>query len=133
MLASRTKSELEKTAESIKKQFSVKISSYRTDIRSENEVASLIQKTIAEFGKIDILVNNAGIASRTLLWETPEEEWDEMIDVNLKGTFNWCKAGVPHMIRAKNGKIFNMSALAGVSGLPPAMRNTVLPRQVSLA
>ncbi|MEE9571670.1 MAG: SDR family oxidoreductase [Candidatus Neomarinimicrobiota bacterium] len=119
MLASRTKSELEKTAESIKKQFSVKISSYRTDIGSENEVASLIQKTIAEFGKIDILVNNAAIVGPTgEISQINGQEFFNTLKNNIGGTVFCTKAVIPHMKSQKQGCIINLSGGGGLYPLP---------------
>ncbi|MCK4904571.1 MAG: SDR family oxidoreductase, partial [Candidatus Marinimicrobia bacterium] len=119
MLASRTKSELEKTAASIKKQFSVKISSYPTDIGYENEVASLIQKTIAEFGKIDILINNAAIVGPTgEISQINGQEFFNTLKNNVGGTVYCTKAVIPHMKSQKQGCIINLSGGGGLYPLP---------------
>ncbi len=119
MLASRTKSELEKTAESIKKKFAVKISSYRTDIGYENEVASLIQKTIAKFGKIDILVNNAAIVGPTgEISHINGQEFFNTLKNNIGGTVFCTKAVIPHMKSQKQGCIINLSGGGGLYPLP---------------
>jgi NAD(P)-dependent dehydrogenase (short-subunit alcohol dehydrogenase family) len=119
MLASRTKSELEKTAESIKKQFSVNISSYQTDIGNENEVTSLIQKTIAEFGKIDILVNNAAIVGPTgEISQINGQEFFNTLKNNIGGTVFCTKAVIPHMKSQKQGCIINLSGGGGLYPLP---------------
>ncbi len=119
MLASRTKSELEKTAESIKMKFTVKISSYRTDIGYENEVASLIQKTIAKFGKIDILVNNAAIVGPTgEISHINGQEFFNTLKNNIGGTVFCTKAVIPHMKAQKQGCIINLSGGGGLYPLP---------------
>jgi NAD(P)-dependent dehydrogenase (short-subunit alcohol dehydrogenase family) len=119
MLASRTKSELEKTAESIKKKFAVKISSYRTDIGYENEVASLIQKTIAKFGKIDILVNNAAIVGPTgEISHINGQEFFNTLKNNIGGTVFCTKAVIPYMKSQKQGCIINLSGGGGLYPLP---------------
>jgi NAD(P)-dependent dehydrogenase (short-subunit alcohol dehydrogenase family) len=119
MLASRTKSELEKTAESIKKKFAVKISSYRTDIGYENEVASLIQKTIAKFGKIDILVNNAAIVGPTgEISHINGQEFFNTLKNNIGGTVFCTKAVIPYMKLQKQGCIINLSGGGGLYPLP---------------
>ncbi len=119
MLASRTKSELEKTAESIKKQFSVNISSYQTDIGNENEVASMVQKTIAEFGKIDILINNAAIVGPTgEISQINGREFFNTLKNNIGGTVFCTKAVIPHMKSQKRGCIINLSGGGGLYPLP---------------
>ena len=119
ILASRTKSELAKTAEAIKKKFSVNIRSYQTDIGYENEVASLIQKTITEFGKIDILVNNAAIIGP--MGEISKINGQEFFDTlknNIGGTVFCTKAVLPHMKSQKQGCIINLSGGGGLYPMP---------------
>ncbi len=90
----------------------------RCDIRSENEVVALVNRTIAEFGHIDILVNNAGVGYTALTWETPTEVWEEIMALNLRGTFLCSKYAVPHMIRQKSGRIINISSALGKQAAP---------------
>ncbi len=92
----------------------------QADVSNYNEVNDMIDRTIDNFGKVDILVNNAGVASTTPIWDVMEEEFDKTISINLKGVFNCCKAVIKHMMDRRYGKIINISALAGVSGLLPA-------------
>ncbi len=92
----------------------------KANVSNYSEVEDMIQRTIDNFGEIDILVNNAGISNRTPIWDVSEEEFDKTISINLKGTFNCCKAVINHMRKQKSGKIINISALAGTSGLLPA-------------
>ncbi len=76
----------------------------------------LVKKAIEKFGKIDVLVNNAGITKDNLLMRMKEEEFDSVIEVNLKGTFNMTKNVVPYMMKKRYGKIVNISSVVGVSG-----------------
>ena len=78
----------------------------------------LADAVIEEFGTIDILVNNAGITKDNLLMRMSEEDWDAVIDVNLKSTFNLTKAVMRPMLKARAGSIINMSSVVGVSGNP---------------
>lgn len=86
------------------------------DISSFNEGKKLIDETVKAFGTIDILINNAGITKDGLIMRMKEEQFDEVLDINLKGVFNTCKSAVFHMIKQKNGKIINISSIVGVIG-----------------
>ena len=90
----------------------------KCDISKANEVEKLVKTVIDEFGKIDILVNNAGVVSVTPFILLTEEQWDFVMDVNLKGTFLCCKYVVPHMIEQKGGKIVNIGSVNGREGMP---------------
>ncbi|WCK56027.1 SDR family oxidoreductase [Aneurinibacillus sp. Ricciae_BoGa-3] len=83
------------------------------DITRSSEVQALITRVIEEKGKIDILINNAGIGHFGAIHELEEQQWDEMMAVNLKGTFLTTKYTVPHLIRRKSGHIINISSVAG--------------------
>jgi NAD(P)-dependent dehydrogenase (short-subunit alcohol dehydrogenase family) len=85
------------------------------DVTSEEDVRDVISKTIQKFGKIDVFVNNAGIGLRKLLWETRVEEFEEIMDVNVKGVFLYMKNIIPKM---KEGLIINISSGAGKTGIP---------------
>lgn len=88
----------------------------KTDVTSLEECEMMVKKAIEQFEKIDVLVNNAGITKDNLLMRMKEEEFDRVIDVNLKGTFNVTKSVIPYMIKKKAGKIVNISSVVGVSG-----------------
>jgi 3-oxoacyl-[acyl-carrier protein] reductase len=81
-----------------------------------SEVDAMVHQVVSHFGRIDILVNNAGITRDTLLMRMKEEDWDAVIDVNLKGTFNCCKSVVKFMIKQKYGKIVNVASVVGLMG-----------------
>ncbi|MCK4993976.1 MAG: 3-oxoacyl-[acyl-carrier-protein] reductase [Candidatus Omnitrophica bacterium] len=75
-----------------------------------------VNKIIDKFKKIDILINNAGITRDGLLLRMKEEDWDSVIAVNLKGTFNWTKVAIKFMLKQKSGRIVNVASIIGVMG-----------------
>ncbi len=79
---------------------------------------AMVKACIEAFGKIDIMVNNAGITRDTVLLRMKEEQWDQVIAVNVKGTFNCTKAAIRPMFRAKSGRIINISSVTGAMGNP---------------
>jgi 3-oxoacyl-[acyl-carrier protein] reductase len=83
-----------------------------SDVTKKDMVLELVNRTISEYGKIDILINNAGINSDSLVVNMEEEQWDKVINVNLKGAFNCSKAVAPHMIKQKKGKIVNIASVS---------------------
>jgi len=88
----------------------------KVDVASRSEAQNMVETAIKEFGKLDILVNNAGIArSRTLL-KLQEKDWDEVLNVNVKGVFNCIQAVANHMIERRYGKIVNISSIYGRTG-----------------
>ena len=93
-----------------------KVKGYRSDASKFNEAEELITNIIADFGALDIIVNNAGITKDGLLMRMSEENWDDVINVNLKSVFNVCKAASKVMMKARKGSIINMSSVVGVQG-----------------
>lgn len=93
-----------------------KVKGYRSDASKFAEAEQLINDIVAEFGAIDIIVNNAGITKDGLLMRMSEENWDDVINVNLKSVFNVCKAACKVMMKARKGSIINMSSVVGVQG-----------------
>ena len=91
---------------------------YACDVSSYDDVQALVAAVLADFGKIDILVNNAGITRDDLLMRMSEEEWDRVLAVNLKGSFNTCKAVMRPMMKARFGRIINISSVVGLCGNP---------------
>lgn len=89
---------------------------YKCDVSDYNAVEQMVKDIIAEYGKIDCLVNNAGITKDTLLLRMTEEDFDKVIDINLKGAFNCLKHVSKYMIKARSGKIISLSSVVGVSG-----------------
>ena len=78
----------------------------------------VVQQIAADFGRIDILVNNAGITRDTLLMRMTEQQWDDVLDVNLKSVFNFTHAVTPVMVRQRSGSILSMSSIVGLNGNP---------------
>ena len=85
-------------------------------VSSPEDVERMVQETVERFGKIDILVNNAGITRDNLLVRMSEDDWDAVLDTNLKGTFNCTKAVAKHMMRQRSGKIVNVASVMGIMG-----------------
>jgi len=81
------------------------------DMRDRDSLAAAVGSAVTRYGRIDILVNNAGIYPRRKFTEITEEQWDEMQDINLKGTFRMTQLTVPHMIHQGGGKIVNISSV----------------------
>lgn len=90
----------------------------KADISKADEAKNLVDKAIEELGKVDLLINNAGITRDNLLLRMSEEDFDAVIDVNLKGVFNVTKAALRPMLKTKNASIVNISSIVGISGNP---------------
>jgi len=88
----------------------------QADSRNYSEVKKLADDTVKSLGSIDVLVNNAGIVKEALLLKTSEDDFDEAVSVNLKGSFNFTRAVARHMIRQKKGHIINIGSIAGIKG-----------------
>lgn len=86
------------------------------NVADAKEVEAMVQEVVKHFGRIDILVNNAGITKDNLLMRMKEEDWDAVININLKGTFNCCKSVVKLMMKQKYGKIVNVASVVGLMG-----------------
>lgn len=89
---------------------------FKSDAGKFDQAQSLVDEVVAQFGTIDVLINNAGITRDTLLMRMTEEQWDEVINTNLKSAFNLTKAIQRPMLKARKGSIINMSSVVGVSG-----------------
>lgn len=94
--------------------------SIRTDVTQNEQVEKMMERVLDEFGHIDVLVNNAGIFSMFPVEEITEEEWDRMMMVNVKGVFLCCRAVIKPMVKQSQGKIINISSVAGKIGVPLA-------------
>lgn len=94
----------------------VKAAAFSANVAKPEDAADTIKAVIEEFGQIDILINNAGITRDTLMMRMSEADWDAVIDVNLKGTFNFIKAAMRPMMKNRYGKIVNVSSVVGRMG-----------------
>ncbi len=86
------------------------------DVTDKSQTRNLVEQTLDRFGKIDVLVNNAGITRDNLFLRMDEDEWDSVLAVNLKGTYNCCKAVVKVMMKQRAGKIINIASVVGMMG-----------------
>lgn len=96
--------------------FGIKAKGYRSDASKFAEAENLINNVLADFGTLDVLVNNAGITKDGLLMRMTEEQWDTVIEVNLKSVFNLTKAAIKPMMKAKAGSIINLTSVVGIRG-----------------
>lgn len=96
--------------------FGIKAKGYKSDAGDFKAADQLVNDVVTEFGTIDVLVNNAGITRDTLLMRMSEQQWDEVINANLKSVFNLTKAVQRPMLKARSGSIINMSSVVGVKG-----------------
>lgn len=87
-----------------------------TDVSDPAAVARAVDEAVETFGGLDILVNNAGVFKQYMIHETPIDEWDHMLGVNLRGTFLCCRAAIPYLRESDSGKIINLSSVSGLQG-----------------
>ncbi|MBI4531084.1 MAG: 3-oxoacyl-[acyl-carrier-protein] reductase [Candidatus Latescibacteria bacterium] len=92
--------------------------SLQVDISNADQVDGLIQQTLEMFGRLDILINNAGVVCDALIVRMKDEEWDRVLDVNLKGAFHTIRAASRPMIKARYGRIINVTSVVGLIGNP---------------
>lgn len=89
---------------------------FKADVSKKDEVGAMIDAAVLRFGKIDVLVNNAGISQQKLFTDIGEDEWDQMMNVHVKGTYNCSQAVLLDMLKRKEGKIINISSIWGMVG-----------------
>lgn len=107
--------ELKSTVKEIEKH-NVKCLPVQGDVSNFEDCEKFVKEIIEKFGKIDVLVNNAGITKDTLLMRMKKEDFENVIDINLVGTFNVTKNVISHMMKARSGRIINISSVVGISG-----------------
>ncbi|GBR99086.1 3-oxoacyl-ACP reductase [Staphylococcus aureus] len=88
----------------------------QANVADADEVKAMIKEVVSQFGSLDVLVNNAGIIRDNLLMRMKEQEWDDVIDTNLKGVFNCIQKATPQMLRQRSGAIINLSSVVGAVG-----------------
>ena len=103
--------------EGLKKEFSnTEVLFVKADVTNYESCENMVNEAIKEFGRVDVLVNNAGITKDNLLMRMKEEDFDKVININLKGTFNMTKIVTPYMMKQRYGKIVSISSVVGVTG-----------------
>lgn len=103
--------------EGLKKEFeNTGVLFVKADVTNYESCENMVNEAIKEFGRIDVLVNNAGITRDNLLMRMKEEDFDKVININLKGTFNMTKIVTPYMMKQRYGKIVSISSVVGVTG-----------------
>ena len=107
--------DLEITKKEIEK-YNVKCLAVKGDVSNFDDAQNMVEEIINKFGNIDVLVNNAGITKDMLLMRMKKEDFEQVIDVNLIGTFNVTKNVVPYMMKKRKGRIINISSVVGISG-----------------
>ena len=117
IVCSRNLDSNKETAETIKSEGG-SARAYQVDVTDADSVSALVNDVLKEFGRIDILVNNAGVTADNLLLRLKEEDWNRVIDTNLKGTFNCTKAVARTMVKQHGGKIINIASVVGMVGNP---------------
>ncbi|WP_239748033.1 MULTISPECIES: 3-oxoacyl-[acyl-carrier-protein] reductase [unclassified Mammaliicoccus] len=98
------------------KSFGVEAFAFQANVSEQDEVKAMIKETTSQFGTIDVLVNNAGITRDNLLMRMKQDEWDDVINTNLKGVFNCVQAVTRPMLKQKSGRIINLSSVVGSLG-----------------
>ncbi len=116
IICSRTQKEIDSAVKEIKSLGNGQIIGRKCDVSVYSEVNTLVTEALEIYGRIDVLINNAGITYVKKLIDTTEEQWDQTLDINLKGAFLFCKGIVPHMIESNCGVIINVSSGAGKVG-----------------
>lgn len=107
---------VEKTAREISEAHKVETLALRADVTKLTEAEEMVKKTLDKWGRIDILINNAGVTKDNLLMRMSEEEWDFVLDINLKGIFLCTRAVVRPMLKARSGRIVNIASVVGQMG-----------------
>lgn len=115
-VVSRTELNALKTADEINAKHAGMAKAYAVDVANHSAVKELTEKIVADFSRIDILVNNAGLTRDGLSMRMSEEDWDLVLDTNLKGAFNFIQAVQRTMLRQKSGRIINIASVAGLMG-----------------
>ncbi|TXE10364.1 SDR family oxidoreductase [Gelidibacter salicanalis] len=119
VLGARREELLKKVADEINADGKGKAVYSKTDVTKKEEVKALVDKAVKEFGKIDVMINNAGLMAIAPLSETKVDEWDQMIDVNIKGVLYGIAAALPIFQKQESGHFINLSSVAGVKVFSP--------------
>src|SRR5260221_4509186 len=115
-VVSRTEQNALKTSEEINAKYPGLSKAYAVDVAQSAAVKKLVEQVLADFSRVDILVNNAGLTRDGLVMRMTEEDWDVVIDTNLKGAFNFIQAVIRPMLKQRSGQIINIASVAGLMG-----------------
>lgn len=115
MLISRRISEEDEVVKNCRAE-GVKVEVMQVDVANREQVDAMVARTIEKLGKVDVLFNNAGISKPGMLWKITDEQWDMVVDINLKGTFNCIASVAKPMMEQKSGAIINVTSSAGLLG-----------------
>lgn len=116
IIAARNSSKTAKAAESIRRDYGARVLELGVDVRRENQILSMVEKTLEFFGRIDVLVNNVGINIRKMPQDLSSAEYNEVMEVNLRSAFLCSKAVYPAMKEARGGKIINIGSMTSLFG-----------------
>lgn len=119
VLGARRENRLQDISNEINQKGNGKAIFVKTDVTKKEEVQSLVDKAVTEFGKVDVMLNNAGLMSIAPMSETKVDEWDRMIDINVKGVLYGIAAALPVFQKQENGHFINLSSVAGVKVFSP--------------
>ncbi len=115
-ICGRTKSTIDNTVTELANQYAQNIIGMVCDVSDSKQVDNFKAFVLETLGQVDVLINNSGIGKDTLIWETAEEDWDAVMDTNVKGAYLMCRAFVPKMIKHKQGFILNIASQAAIHG-----------------
>ncbi|MBN1668954.1 MAG: 3-oxoacyl-[acyl-carrier-protein] reductase [Anaerolineales bacterium] len=116
VMAGRVSQHAQQALATFQEQYGERVIALACDVADYEQAQNLGQEVLERFGRIDILVNNAGITRDELILRMKESDWDQVLDVNLKGAFNCCKAVVRPMMKKRYGRIVNISSVSGLAG-----------------
>lgn len=119
-LCARKRERCEQAAKDLA-ELGVKTLALGCDVRKAADIQAVVERTVAEFGRLDILINNAGVSWGAPVEEMPLEAWNKVIETNLTGTFLFSQAAGKIMVRQNRGKIINIASVAGFRGAPPEL------------
>lgn len=119
VLGARRENRLQDISNEINQKGNGKAIFVKIDVTKKEEVQSLVDKAVTEFGKVDVMLNNAGLMSIAPMSETKVDEWDRMIDINVKGVLYGIAAALPVFQKQENGHFINLSSVAGVKVFSP--------------
>ncbi|MDY9925424.1 SDR family oxidoreductase [Methanosarcina sp.] len=117
VIAARTERDIRETARMVERE-GRRALAVSTDIRIEEDVKNMVSDAVSAFGRVDILVNNAGVAYRKYMVDTSREEYENIMDTNVKGMFFCTKYALPYLLKRGEGRIINISSGAGKHGIP---------------